>query len=103
MTPPRVIAAAGMDYPAGAFRLTIRRQDLGAQLAFEGAEGTVAVRALVLADGTVRAADVAASSGSLLLDRAASDAVRGWRFAPATRDGIPIDAYVVVRVRYVVR
>jgi periplasmic protein TonB len=46
---------------------------------------------------------VTGSSRSDALDRAAVDAVRGWRFAPATRDGAPIDAYVTLRIRYVVR
>jgi hypothetical protein len=26
-----------------------------------------------------------------------------WHFAPATRDGVPIDAYVTLKIRYVVR
>jgi len=47
--------------------------------------------------------DVIASSGSPALDRAAAEAVKRWRFAPATRDGVPIDAYVTLRIRYVVR
>jgi TonB family protein len=98
-----VITFAGTEYPADAFRLTVRRQDLGTALAFDGAEGTVGVRALVLADGTVEKIDVADSSGSTVLDHAATETVRRWRFLPATRDGVPIDAYVTLRIRYVVR
>lgn len=90
-------------YPGEAFRLTVRRQDLGAAAVIEGTEGTVAIRALILATGEVRGVDVTGSSGSDALDRAAGDAVRGWRFVPATRDGTPIDAYVTLRIRYVVR
>lgn len=101
--PPRVISTPGTSYPGDAFRLTVRRQDLGAAAAVEGSEGVVAIRALVLATGDVRSVEVTASSGSDALDRAAVDAVRGWRFAPATRDGAPIAAYVVLRIRYVVR
>jgi len=93
----------GMVYPGDAFRLTVRRQDLGAAAVVQGSEGVVAVRALVLSTGEVRTVDVTGSSGSDALDRAAVDAVRGWRFAPATRDGAPIDAYVTLRIRYVVR
>lgn len=103
MTPPRVMAAPGMDYPGDAFRLTVRRQDLGPELMLEGAEGTVALRALVLADGTVRSVDVIGSSGSAVLDRTAAGAILRWRFAPATRDGVPIDAYVTFKVRYLIR
>lgn len=103
LVPPRVIDTAGMEYPGEAFRLALRRQDLGPELAVEGAEGTVALRALVSVDGAVRSVEVAASSGSPVLDRAAADAVRRWRFTPATRDGVPIDAYALLRIRYVVR
>jgi len=81
----------------------VRRQDLGAAAVIEGTEGTVTLRALVLATGDVRSVDVTGPSGSDVLDRAAADAVRAWRFAPATRDGAPIDAYVTLRIRYVVR
>jgi protein TonB len=61
------------------------------------------VRALVRADGTPDAVEVTASSGSGVLDRAATEAVRRWLFAPATRAGIPFDAYVTFTIRYVVR
>jgi protein TonB len=92
-----------MTYPGDAFRLTIRRHDLGAAAAVEGTEGVVEIRALILSTGEVRTVQVAGSSGSDALDRAAVDAVRGWRFSPATRDGAPIDAYATLRIRYVVR
>jgi len=92
-----------MLYPGDAFRLTVRRQDLGAAAVVEGTEGVVGMRALILSTGEVRAVEVTGPSGSNALDRAAVDAVRGWRFAPATRDGAPIDAYVTLRIRYVVR
>jgi protein TonB len=63
----------------------------------------VTLRALVLANGTVRGVEIVVSSGSGVLDRTAADAVEHWRFAPAARDGVPIDAYVTLRIRYVVR
>ncbi len=92
-----------MLYPGDAFRLTVRRQDLGAAAVVEGTEGVVGMRALILSTGEVRAVEVTGPSGSNALDRAAVDAVRGWRFTPATRDGASIDAYVTLRIRYVVR
>jgi protein TonB len=93
-----------MEYPGGALSLTLKRQDLGAgALAVAAPEGVVQLRALVQADGSVRSVEVLVSSGSSALDRAASDAVRQWQFAPAARDGTPIDAYVTLRIRYVVR
>jgi TonB family protein len=98
-----VITTSGTVYPDDAFRLTVRRQDLGAAVVVEGTEGTVVIRALILSTGEVRGVNVTGSSGSDVLDRAAAEAVRGWRFAPAARDGAPIDAYVTLRIRYVVR
>ncbi len=98
-----MITSAGTEYPADGFRLTVRRQDLGTVLTVEGAEGTVGVRALVQADGAVAKVEVTASSGSSALDRAALEAVRRWQFVPATSDGAPIDAYVTLKIRYVVR
>jgi TonB family protein len=100
---PRVIKSDGTEYPAGGFRLTVRRQDLGTTLSVEGEEGAVGVRALILADGTVGRVEITTSSGSSVLDRAAATAVGRWLFAPATRDGVPIDAYVTFKIRYVVR
>jgi periplasmic protein TonB len=101
--PPRVISSGAAVYPDDAFGLTVRREDLGAAAVVEGSEGIVAIRALVLANGSVQSVEVTASSGSDPLDRAAAQAVRSFRFAPATRDGTPIDAYVTLRIRYVVR
>lgn len=103
LVPPRVITSAGTDYPVEAFRLTVRRQELGSNLVIQGTEGSVRVQALVRADGVPDAVEVAASSGSAILDRAATEAVRRWVFAPATRNGVPVDAYVTFTIRYVVR
>ncbi len=94
---------AGIDYPGEAFHLVARRQDLGSGLQVVGAEGTVSLRALVRADGAVRDVEVVSSSGSEVLDRTAVETVLRWHFAPATRDGVPIDAYVTLKIRYMVR
>ncbi len=103
VVPPRVISMAGIDYPGEAFHLVARRQDLGSGLQVVGAEGTVSLRALVRADGAVRDVEVVSSSGSEVLDRTAVETVLRWHFAPATRDGVPIDAYVTLKIRYMVR
>jgi TonB family protein len=100
---PRVIKSDGTEYPPDGFRLMVRRQDLGTTLSVEGEEGAVGVRALIQPDGTVGRVEITASSGSPVLDRAAAAAVARWLFAPATRDGVPIEAYVTFKIRYVVR
>lgn len=58
--------------------------------------GTVRVRATVAPDGRVERMEVAESSGNRYLDRAAMEAVRRWTFKPATRNGQPVSADVVV-------
>jgi protein TonB len=40
------------------------------------------------------------SSGRSVLDRAATDAVRRWRFHPARRDGMAVEGSVVVPVQF---
>lgn len=57
-----------------------------------GESGTVIVQAVVGVQGTVIDARVVQRSGSRDLDRAAVEAVRGWRFQPAQSNGQPMQA-----------
>ncbi len=43
---------------------------------------------------------VGESSGDSALDQAALEAVRGWRFEPAKRNGVPVRAWAVVPVEF---
>jgi protein TonB len=52
-----------------------------------GEQGEVRLDVHVGADGQVLDVQLRASSGSPALDRSAMDAVRRWRFRPATVDG----------------
>ncbi len=59
----------------------------------DGITGTVELELLVGVDGRVVEVHVTRSSGNRLLDNAARDQVlRNWRFQPATRDGIAVQA-----------
>jgi len=85
--PPRsATRALPVDYPALARR--------------EGLEGRVVLRLRVSSGGRVVAAEVATSSGHALLDDAALAAAARWTFEPALRDGVPVDAWVLVPVRF---
>lgn len=65
----------------------------------DGIEGTVVLELLVGTDGHVLQARVVRGSGDRRLDAAARDTIlRGWRFAPAMRDGRPIQALGLVPV-----
>jgi protein TonB len=65
-----------------------------------GYEGTTILRVLVNETGAVDTVRVATSSGHELLDRAAMQAVAGWSFAPATRNGRSVTMWVMVPVRF---
>ncbi|MDT8899761.1 TonB family protein [Anaeroselena agilis] len=61
-------------------------------------EGTVRVDVLIDENGLVQDVQLAASSGSSSLDRAALDCLRTWRFRPAYQDGRPIAVRATVPV-----
>lgn len=65
-----------------------------------GIEGVVLLDVLVLADGTAGSVLLARTSGSALLDDAAIEAVRPWRFRPAMRAGVPVDSTVSIPIRF---
>ena len=66
----------------------------------KGQEGRAILRVKVTASGDASAVWVIRSSGHRLLDDAAVDAVRGWRFQPASRSGTPVDGLVDVPIAF---
>lgn len=76
---------AGISNPAPSYPMTSRMR---------GEEGTVVLEIAVSATGTVTSVRVVESSGHPRLDRAAAEAVRHWRFAPARIGDRPIDAVI---------
>jgi protein TonB len=65
-----------------------------------GEEGTVLLWVAVAADGRPVDWRVERSSGHERLDRAALDAVAGWRFEPARRGRLPVAATVLVPMEF---
>lgn len=63
-------------------------------------QGTVLVLAQVDVNGHVSDTRIVRRSGSSILDRAAPNEVRRWKFEPALHDGHPIVASVEVPVSY---
>lgn len=59
-----------------------------------GATGTVTVEARVGPAGEAREVKLAHSAGDAALDGAALEAVRGWRFIPARRGDLAVEAWV---------
>ncbi len=64
-------------------------------------QGTVTVKVLVGADGSVERAEITESSGVDSLDDAALETVRSrWRFMPARHGGIAVESWVLVPIRF---
>jgi len=63
-------------------------------------EGVVLLRVQVGTDGSAADVELARSSGYPLLDAAALEAVRRWRFEPAEVGGFPVSSQVDVPVRF---
>ena len=83
------------------------RYDINPQPAYpiqarrRGLQGTVMLKVLVDAGGSVADVRLAESSGHSILDQAAINAVRGWIFTPGTTGGRPKQMWVMVPVRFV--
>src|SRR5690606_39528139 len=65
-----------------------------------GEQGTVLLRVHVNPRGEPGDIDLIDSSGSRSLDRAAIDAVRRWRFAPAMQGETPVEGTVQVPIEF---
>jgi protein TonB len=81
--------AAYLSNPAPSYPRISRRR---------GEEGRVLLRVRVLADGAAGAVEIAEGSGHPRLDDAARDAVRSWRFVPASRGDLKIDSWLNVPI-----
>ena len=90
VTPPQ-FGAAYLNNPKPAYPTLAKRM---------GMEGTVMLKVLVSREGTAEKVEVAHSSGYENLDKAATEAVKNWRFIPASRALQPIDEWVQVPVAF---
>lgn len=66
----------------------------------QGLEGRVVLSVTIAVSGSVTRVTVAESCGHQSLDQAALDAVRRWRFSPATRDGKPVEWMARLPIRF---
>lgn len=85
-TPPQ-FGAAYLNNPPPPYPLPARRM---------GLEGTVVCKVLVSREGKALEMEIAQSSGHEILDRAASEAIKNWRFVPARRGETAVDEWVLV-------
>ena len=66
----------------------------------QGIEGDVALNVRVSESGHVAQVSIMSPSGSTLLDNAAVESVRNWRFTPAYRDGRPSETVTTVPIQF---
>jgi protein TonB len=97
-----VLLSEAWGYPVVLQTVELDRSLLTPELRVVAPQGRVVVRVLVRADGTAARVEIATTSGHPGLDRAALERAASWRFRSATRDGVPIDAWAVIPVRFVV-
>lgn len=83
---PRFARDFQPDYPVGKLRLEI--------------EGTVTVRVLVGTDGRVRQVQILRASDADFAKATEKQALRAWRFKPATRDGVSVEDWQTLTVRF---
>jgi TonB family protein len=87
---PRILRDVPPQYTSDAMRQNI--------------QGSVFVECVVQPDGTVGAVRVVQSLDTRFgLDAQALKAAKQWRFAPATNDGVPVSAKVVIELRFTLR
>ena len=86
ITPPKPIQRDAPVYPPAVREL--------------GIEGVVEVALTVLRDGSVGWVRVIRADPRGYFEQAASESVRGWRFAPATQEGAPVECRLRTRVRF---
>jgi TonB family protein len=103
LTPPVLLSEGSLRYPDDAYRIVVDRSASASGVGIDAAEGRVGLKILVHADGSIGGVEVVQSSGRPLLDAAAVREVVRWKFAPATRDGQPIDAWALIPLLFVLR
>jgi len=86
-----VFDAAYLNNPAPSYPASAKRK---------GVQGKVLINVVVRTDGTAASVAVSRSSGSDILDEAALDAVKQWRFIPAKRGHESVQANVIVPVEF---
>src|SRR5262249_14252769 len=63
-------------------------------------QGTTVLEAIVRRDGTVNVLRVVRSAGCSILDEAATEALKQWRFRPGMKDGMPVDVALNIEINF---
>lgn len=93
--PDPVVVAARPDMSADAMQ-----PPYPSALARAEIEGRAEIRILIGADGRVKQVESIAATDPGFFEATRQQALRHWRFKPATRDGIPIESWRTMTVRF---
>jgi periplasmic protein TonB len=69
-------------------------------LARQEIEGVVTVRVLIGTDGRIKAVEQVSATDPEFFEATKRQALRHWRFKPATSDGVPIESWREMTVRF---
>ena len=69
----------------------------------DGISGKVTVRVRIGADGRVKSVELVRAEDPAFFEATERQAMRRWRFTPATRDGVAIESVKVLTVSFVLR
>lgn len=94
--PEPVLVEAKID-PAAAGRF---QPDYPSELVRAEIEGTVTVRVLIGVDGRVKAVEMVKATNEGFFEPTQKQALRYWRFRPATRDGVAVESWRTMTVRF---
>ncbi len=94
-TPQKPVRLSAYEMPRKVHDVAPRYPELARR---SGVEGVVIIEAVIAADGAVRDARVLRSQP--LLDHAALDAVKQWRYAPTRLGGVAVPVIVTVTVQF---
>jgi protein TonB len=94
--PPSVFTDAGIDSRyANAFQPPYPASEIRA-----GNEGRVVVRVLIGTDGRVKQVERVSATNDAFFAAAERQALTKWRFRPATKDGVPIEQWKQMSLRF---
>ncbi len=68
----------------------------------EEVEGSVTVRVLIGTDGRVKAVETVASDHQAFFEATRTQAFKRWRFKPATKDGVAVESWQQLTVRFLI-
>jgi protein TonB len=63
-------------------------------------EGKAEIRILIGTDGRVKMVELVSATDPAFFEATRQQALRHWRFVPATRDGVPVESWRTMTVRF---